>query len=275
MAPVASDFPSSLMLVGAGKMGGSLLEGWIKAGFPGDRVIVSDPYPSEEMAVYCVQHGITLNPASAPFEPEALVLAIKPQMLESSAAAINNFIGKSTVIISILAGKTISNLQSYLTNATAIVRTMPNLPASIGHGATGAYANERTSGRQKSQVDALLKTSGTTEWLSREEQIDAVTAISGSGPAYIFYLTECLAEAGIQLGLPRELSERLARATVTGSAALMSESSLAPSKLRENVTSPGGTTAAALNNLMAPDGLQPLMNKATASAKKRAGELAG
>lgn len=270
-----AEFPESLVLVGAGKMGGSLLEGWLQQGFPGNKIAVIDPHPAQAIQDLCARAGIALNPASLPFRPATLVLAIKPQMLEASAAAIDALIGPDTVVVSILAGKTIANLRHYLTKARAVVRTMPNLPAAIGQGATGAIANGETSPSQRRAVDALLKTSGVVEWLTTETQIDAVTAISGSGPAYVFYMAECLTEAGVALGLPVELAARLASATVSGSASLMAESALSPSTLRENVTSPGGTTAAALQVLMAEDGLKKLMERATAAANKRAAELAG
>lgn len=270
-----SDFPASLALVGAGKMGGSMLEGWLAVGFPGERIAVFDPNPFGHIIDVCNKASVLLNPDSLPFDPAALILAIKPQALESVAPSANQLMGKDTVLVSILAGKTISNLLERLPRARAVVRTIPNLPASIGRGATGAFANDETSPDQRRMVDALLRTNGLVEWLSSENLIDAVTAVSGSGPAYVFYLTECLAEAGIAAGLPSDLAARLAKATVTGSAELMANSNQPPSALRENVTSPAGTTAAALQKLMAEDGLAPLMRKAVEAARKRAQELAG
>lgn len=271
-----SNFPSSLMLVGAGKMGGSMLEGWLAIGFPGKQIIVIDPHIPAGMAELCSKAGVYVNPESRPFTPEVLVLAIKPQMLESVAPSVDPFIGQNTVLVSILAGKTIDNLRQRLPNARAVVRTIPNLPASIGKGATGAFANGETSVDQHRMVDTLLKTNGIVEWLAAEDLIDAVTAVSGSGPAYVFYLTECLTKAGIAEGLPPELAARLARATIIGSAALMeSNGGTSPATLRANVTSPAGTTAAALEKLMASNGLEPLMESAVKAARKRAGELAG
>jgi pyrroline-5-carboxylate reductase len=152
---------------------------------------------------------------------------------------------------------------------------MPNLPASIGRGATGAFANAETSREQRATAQALLASVGTVEWVDDEGLIDAVTALSGSGPAYVFHMVECLARAGSAAGLPRDLAERLARATVAGAGALLADSPLPAATLRENVTSPGGTTAAALEVLMARDGLDPLMRTAVAAAKRRAQELAG
>ncbi len=270
------EFPASLLLVGAGKMGGSLLRGWLAAGFPGGSIAVVDPHLAEPALSEWRAQGVLINPASLPFDPTVLILAIKPQMLEASAEGINALIGPQTVIVSILAGKTIGNLAHYLPRAGAIVRTMPNLPASIGQGATGAYANDAVTSTQREKVDALLRTSGIVAWLESEEQIDAVTAISGSGPAYVFHMTECLSAAGVALGLPEALAARLAHATVTGSAALMAaEPGTPPARLRENVTSPNGTTEAALKILMADDNMPALLRAATKAARLRAEDLSG
>jgi pyrroline-5-carboxylate reductase len=275
MSPNASRLPSSLILVGAGKMGGSMLEGWLKVGMKPEGVTVLDPRPSEEMTGFCQAQGIALNPANAA-APDVLVLAIKPQMLDEAASSVNACLGPDTLIVSILAGKTIGDLRSRLPASGAIVRAMPNLPASIGRGATGAAVNDRVSEEQRLMADALLASNGIVEWLPSEDLIDAVTAVSGSGPAYVFHLVECLAEAGAAAGLPPDLAQRLARATVTGAGELLFQSDLPPSTLRQNVTSPGGTTAAALDVLMRdPDGMKALMREAVAAAKRRAEELAG
>ena len=275
MSSNASHLPSSLILVGAGKMGGSMLEGWLKVGMKPEGVTVLDPHPSEDMTRLCREKGMALNPAS-PAAPEVLVLAIKPQMLDAAAPALNGLLGPKTLLISILAGKTIDNLRTRLPASGAIVRAMPNLPASIGRGATGAAVNENVSEAQRLVADALLSSNGIVEWLPSEDLIDAVTAVSGSGPAYVFHLVECLAEAGAAAGLPPDLAQRLARATVTGAGELLFQSEATPATLRQNVTSPGGTTAAALEVLMRdPDGLKALMREAVAAAKRRAEELAG
>ncbi|WP_134496333.1 pyrroline-5-carboxylate reductase [Microvirga pakistanensis] len=267
--------PSSLVLVGAGKMGGSMLEGWLKVGMKPSGMTVIDPRASDEMVRFCTEMGIALNPAD-PSAPDVLVLAIKPQMLDAAAPALAAWVGPQTLIISILAGKTIGDLRSRIPSASAVVRAMPNLPASIGRGATGAAANAEVSEKHRSMADALLSSNGIVEWLPSEDLIDAVTAVSGSGPAYVFHLVECLAEAGAAAGLPAELAQRLARATVTGAGELLFQSDLPPATLRQNVTSPGGTTAAALEVLMRdPDGLKGLMREAVAAAKRRAEELAG
>jgi pyrroline-5-carboxylate reductase len=271
----ARHLPSSLVLVGAGKMGGSMLEGWLAVGMNPTGVTVIDPRPSDEMVRFCNERGIALNPAD-PTAPDVLVLAIKPQMLEEAAPRLNGLLGPHTLIVSILAGKTIGDLRSRLPAATAIVRAMPNLPASIGRGATGAAANAEVTEAQRLMADALLRSNGIVEWLDTEDLIDAVTALSGSGPAYVFHLVECLAEAGTAAGLPADLAQRLARATVTGAGELLFQSELPPATLRQNVTSPGGTTAAALEVLMAEEnGLKALMREAVAAAKRRAAELSG
>jgi pyrroline-5-carboxylate reductase len=276
MPSPASALPASLILIGAGKMGGAMLEGWLKVGMPGSGVTVIEPHPSEAMERLCSERGMKLNPAEPAGEPEVLVLATKPQMLDDAAGAVNRLLGPGTLIVSILAGKTIGDLRGRIPSAGAIVRAMPNLPASIGRGATGAAASPEVSQAQRAVADELLRAVGIVEWLPSEDLIDAVTAVSGSGPAYVFYLAECLADAGVAAGLPAELARRLARATVTGAGELLHQSELSPETLRQNVTSPGGTTAAALEVLMAePAGLKNLMRDAVAAAKRRAEELAG
>lgn len=273
-APAA--LPASLVLVGAGRMGGAMLEGWLAVGLDPAAVTVVEPKPSPEMERLCLQRGIRV--AQAPegvAAPDVLVLAIKPQMLDDAGADVNRAVGPHTLLVSILAGKTVADLRARIPNARAIVRAMPNLPASVGSGATGAAASPEVTAAQRASAQALLAAVGIVEWVETEDLIDAVTALSGSGPAYVFHLVECLAEAGAAAGLPRELAGRLARATVTGAGELLAQSELSPAKLRESVTSPGGTTAAALVVLMREGGLAALMREAVAAAKRRAEELAG
>jgi len=268
--------PASLILAGCGKMGGAMLEGWVRMGLRGDAVTVLDPHASLALVAFCDQHDISLNPSAGSYgAPEVLVLGIKPQMLDEAAADLSPLAGPDTLVVSILAGKTIADLRARLPEAGAVVRAMPNLPASVQRGITGCAASAETTAAQRATTDALLSGIGHVEWLPSEDLIDAVTAVSGSGPAYVFYLAECLARAGTALGLPQDMAERLARATVEGAGELMHRSDLAPGTLRENVTSPGGTTAAALAVLMAGDGLDPLMRDAVAAARRRAGELSG
>jgi pyrroline-5-carboxylate reductase len=268
--------PSSLVLVGAGKMGGALLEGWLAVGMPASAITVLDPHPSPELDRLCAERSLPLNlPVGDIRPPAVLVLAIKPQALDDAAPQLDRLLGPETLLVSILAGKTIADLRQRIPSARAIVRAMPNLPASVRRGATGAAASGEVDDVQKQIADALLASVGIVEWLESESLVDAVTAVSGSGPAYVFYLAECLAEAGAAAGLPPDLARRLARATVAGAGELLSQSNLAPDTLRRNVTSPGGTTAAALEVLMADPGLGSLMREAVAAAKQRAEELAG
>jgi pyrroline-5-carboxylate reductase len=276
MALVPSHLPKSLVLAGAGKMGGSMLEGWLAAGLSPAGVTVIDPHVSDTMAALCAERRIALNPPAGSVKaPAALILAIKPQMLDQAAPMLEPLAGLGTTIISILAGKTIADLQTRFPAATAFVRAMPNLPASIGKGATGAYASAQVSDRGRAMANDLLSASGIVEWVEDEGLIDAVTAVSGSGPAYVFLLAEELAKAGTAAGLPQDLAHRLARATVAGAGALLDQSELPAEQLRKNVTSPAGTTAAALDVLMGESGLEPLLRDAVAAAKRRAAELSG
>ena len=270
----AASMPASLVLAGAGKMGGSMLAGWLAAGLDPRRTTLIDPVPSREIVDLCAERGLALNPPDP--EPGAvLVLGIKPQGLEAAASGLDRLIGCDTLLVSILAGKTVANLRDRLPHARAVVRAMPNLPASIGRGATGAYANREVTPGQRASANALLTASGTVAWLVDEAQIDAVTAVSGSGPAYVFLMVEALAEAGIAAGLDLEVARSLARATVSGAGALLDANPAEAAELRRNVTSPGGTTAAALDVLMRPDGLGALMREAVAAARRRAEALAG
>jgi pyrroline-5-carboxylate reductase len=268
--------PRSLALVGAGKMGGAMLRGWIERGLEPSHLSIIDPSVSSEIAALAASRGIALNPRRADrAAPEVLVLAIKPQMLEAIAPEIADLARTQTLIVSILAGKTIANLEARLPDARSFVRAMPNTPAAVGRGVTGAAASPSVTAHQRDLAQALLSSIGQFSWLPDESLIDVVTALSGSGPAYVFALVEAMAEAGAALGLPQEIAERFARATVEGAGELMFRESETPaSRLRENVTSPGGTTAAALAVLTGAGGLAPLMRRAIAAAHRRAGELA-
>lgn len=270
-----SPLPSSLVLVGAGKMGGALLDGWIKVGLSPHAIRVVDPLPSEDLCHLCRERGIVLNPLDPAPPPEVLVLAVKPQSLDEVGPLVAPFVGRGTLLISILAGKTIRDLTARIKGARAVVRAMPNLPASIGRGATGAAASADVNEAQKRTAHTLLSSVGAVEWLDTENLINAVTAVSGSGPAYVFHLVECLAKAGAAAGLPPDVATRLARATVAGSGELLGASDLAACTLRQNVTSPGGTTAAALDVLMGEGRLEAILTEAVAAAKRRAAELSG
>jgi pyrroline-5-carboxylate reductase len=269
--------PAKVALIGAGKMGLALLKGWAARGLSGDGVVVVEPDPHPELAQLCSERGFILNGSyQQGVHPEALVLAIKPQMLDTVAPSIAGFLGEDTVVVSILAGKRVADISTRLAGAQAIVRAMPNTAAAVGRGVTGAFASAAISERQRLAAHALLAAVGSVEWVEREEFIDSVTAVSGSGPAYVFYFVEALASAGVGAGLPPDLAARIARETVVGAGELLSRSpELSPETLRQHVTSPGGTTAAALEVLMAGDGLAPLIERAVAAARRRAGELSG
>jgi len=265
---------SPLVLVGAGNMGGAMLNGWLDAGMDPASIVVIDPKPSEAMAGLLATSGVRCE-SSAPegLTAGVLMLAVKPQVMDSVLEVLTGLVGPRTVSLSIAAGKTIAYFEERL--GGAIVRSIPNTPAMVGRGITGAVANAAVSVEAKDEIDRLLSVCGPVEWVEDEALIDAITAVSGSGPAYVFYLVECMAEAGRKCGLPADLAMRLARATVTGAGELMRRSPDGAATLRQNVTSPNGTTAAALSVLMAEDGIQPLFDKALRAAADRSRELAG
>ncbi len=269
-----ADFSGTLLLVGAGKMGGAMLEGWLALGLAADKIAVLEPQPTSDIAALAGR-GLRLNPAPRDIgEAAAIVVAVKPQTAPEAMPALAPFVGGSTVTVSIMAGRTLRFLEGALPRA-ALVRAMPNTPAAIGRGITVAVANARVSPPQRELVHALLSAVGAVEWVEDEALMDAVTAVSGSGPAYVFLLAEAMARAGAAAGLPPALAATLARATVAGSGELLHRSPLDAASLRQNVTSPGGTTAAALDVLMGKDGLEPLMTRAIAAATKRSRDLAG
>jgi len=272
--PEADRFEASLLLAGAGKMGGALLRAWLDRGYDPRKIDVIEPHPSPELIELAQAKGFALRAPSRP--PGILVLAIKPQTLDEAAASLASFASPNTLVVSILAGKTIANISAKLPQARAIVRAMPNLPAAVGRGITALAANAAATPGQRAAAEALLAAAGGVEWLASEELIDAVAAVSGSGPAYVFYLAEALASAGSSVGLPASIAARLARATVEGAGELLFQSrEKSAAELRENVTSRGGTTAAALEVLMAQDGLKPLIERAVKAAKQCAEALAG
>jgi pyrroline-5-carboxylate reductase len=272
--PGLRDFSGTLLLVGAGKMGGAMLEGWLALGLDPARVTVLEPQPAEELAALAAR-GLRLNPARpAPEAPTVIVVAVKPQTAPEVAPILTRMAGPSTLVVSIMAGRTLQFLEHALPGK-AIVRAMPNTPAAIGRGITVAVANAGVSADQRALSHGLLAATGAVEWVDDEGLLDAVTAVSGSGPAYVFLLAESLARAGVAAGLPEGLAARLAQATVAGSGELLHRSGLDPALLRQNVTSPGGTTAAALAVLMADDGLYLLLERAVAAATRRGRELAG
>lgn len=267
------DVGGQILLVGAGKMGGALLDGWLSLGLDPRNLAVLEPQPSPEIAGQAGK-GVRLNPDPATVQAAAVVIAVKPQTAPDAVPALTA-LARRAVVISIMAGRTLGFLERLLGGETAAVRAMPNTPAAIGRGITVAVANAQVSAAQRDLADRLLAATGSVEWVEDEGLIDAVTAVSGSGPAYVFLLAESLARAGVAAGLPAGLAAKLARETVAGSGELLHRSPLDPGILRERVTSPGGTTAAALEVLMGADGLDGLLQHAVAAATRRSRELAG
>jgi pyrroline-5-carboxylate reductase len=269
-----SKLSGHLLLVGAGKMGSAMLDGWIARGLAPKRIVVIEPQPGKSVKAL-TRRGLKLNPKGKAAPATAIVIAVKPQTAPVAVPSLAAHVDKSTLVLSIMAGRTIGFLQKTLPPGSAIVRAMPNTPAAIGRGISVAVANANVSARQRKLATDLLAAIGKVEWVGDEALIDAVTALSGSGPAYVFLLAEAMTKAGIAAGLPADLAARLARETVAGSGELLHRSEFDAATLRQNVTSPGGTTAAALAVLMGPAGLDDLMTTAIAAATHRSRELAG
>jgi pyrroline-5-carboxylate reductase len=269
------NFAGTIMLVGAGKMGSAMLDGWLALGLSPASVVVIEPQPTPEITAF-TSRGLKLNvPLKDVRDTSAIVIAVKPQVAPTVVPTLVPLLAPDTVVLSIMAGRTLAFLEGALAPSTALVRAMPNTPAAIGRGITVAAPNTKVSQRQRALVHTLLAATGLVEWVADEGLMDAVTAVSGSGPAYVFLLVEALTLAGTSAGLPPDLAAKLARATVSGSGELLNHSPLGPANLRHNVTSPGGTTAAALDVLMAPDGMVQLMSRAVLAATRRSRELAG
>ena len=258
-----------LVLLGCGKMGSALLTGWLAAGLPARAVWVVEPNPTDWLR----GTGVHLN-AGLPAQAGVAVVAVKPQMMGAALPALQALGGGGTLFVSIAAGTTIAAFESALGAGTPIVRTMPNTPAMVGRGITAICGNAHATADHLSLARALMAAVGDVVDLAGEHQIDAVTAVSGSGPAYVFHLIEALAAAGVAEGLPEDVAMRLARATVSGAGELAHRSPDTAAQLRVNVTSPGGTTAAALAVLMDEGtGLPALMRRAVKAAADRGREL--
>jgi len=264
-----------LVLLGAGKMGGAMLAGWLRQGVPARLITVLDPAPPPEVAALIAEHGVELNPDPRRIEGiEVLLVAVKPQIMDEALARLGTLPGERPLIVSVAAGKTIASFERHFGPERSIVRTIPNTPAAVGRGITAMALNPRVTPDERRLAQSLLEAIGEVVTVEDEALIDVATAVSGSGPAYVFYVTECLAAAGEKAGLPAELAVRLARATVAGAGELMRQSGLPAATLRENVTSPKGTTHAALQVLMAEGALMPLFEEAVAAAARRSRELA-
>lgn len=265
-----------VLLVGGGRIGSAMLKGWLESGEV-ERVVVVDPSSTpddlaDHPAVTWVADAAALP---ADFAPQVAILAVKPQVMGAVLPGYRHLVSDSLVFLSVAAGMTVAGLTAMLTPEARVVRAMPNTPAAIGRGMTVGVPGPGVSGDQRDACDRLLSAVGRVAWIEDESLMDAVTAVSGSGPAYAFLLAEVMAEAGVAAGLPAELAATLARATVSGAGALMDASDEPADQLRRNVTSPGGTTAAALAVLMADDGMGRLMERAIAAAAARSRELAG
>jgi pyrroline-5-carboxylate reductase len=260
---------SGLVLLGCGKMGSAMLQGWLENGLPPASVWVIDPNPSDWLQAT----GVHLN-AELPARPAIVLIAVKPQMMGEALPALQGMGGGETLFVSVAAGTPLATFEEALGRNSPIVRAMPNTPAAVGRGITAIIGNARVHPDQLDLAEALLRAVGQVVRLESEDQMDAVTGVSGSGPAYVFHMIECLAAAGAAQGLAPELAMQLAQATVAGAGALAEESAESPAQLRRNVTSPGGTTQAGLEVLMDDQhGLPPLMMRTVGAAADRSREL--
>ena len=260
-------------LVGAGNMGGAMLRGWLSNGMKPEQVTVIDPSPSDAMKDYLSLEQIVCESSADKLDTtDVLLVAVKPQMMEKVLPGLRPLIGDDTVIVSVAAGTQLETLTKPFGNVAAI-RVMPNTPSLVGRGMSVGCPNAKATSKHKKHVGQLMQAIGHMEWVDEEALIDAVTAVSGSGPAYVFHLAECMAAAGVKAGLPHDLAMTLARETVSGAGELLRQSEDDPTTLRKNVTSPGGTTAAALEVLMGEGGMPALFEDAIAAAKQRSEEL--
>ncbi len=259
-----------LVLLGCGKMGSAMLQGWLANGFPAESVTVIDPHPSD----WVVAQGVRLN-AELPVRPAIVLVAVKPQMMAEALPSLAELGSGETLFLSVAAGTPISFYESVLGAATPVIRAMPNTPAAVGRGITAIVGNARASAAQMDLAEHFLSAIGQVVRLEAEAQMDAVTGLSGSGPAYLFHMVEAMARAGVAQGLPEDLAMQLARATVAGAGELLHCSEESAAQLRANVTSPNGTTAAGLEVLMDERaGLPGLMEKVVSAAADRSRELA-
>ncbi|MGJ8531117.1 MAG: pyrroline-5-carboxylate reductase [Alphaproteobacteria bacterium] len=275
---VGIDKDRPLVLVGAGKMGGAMLRGWLSKGLAEGAVHVIDPGLNESQRAELQGQGVIVHDRADDVPtPGLLMLAVKPQMMGKVLPGLAGFSDRSDatgmIVLSVAAGITIATLTKTFGNEALVIRSMPNTPALVGRGVTGLFPSREMTPQQKEFIAKLLEAIGKAVWVDSEEAINAVTAVSGSGPAYVFHLVEAMAQAGKALGLPEDVAMILARETVSGAGELLHQSSDSAETLRVNVTSPKGTTAAGLDVLMASDGLPPLIEETVRAAHKRAIEL--
>ncbi len=261
-----------VMLVGAGKMGVALAQGWLDAGLPPNNLIIVHPRPGEALLALAQDYDLTLSSQASGLTPNVLVVGVKPQVIDEVLESLAPVIAPHTLVVSIAAGIDLARL-SRKADTQRVVRTMPNTPVQVRKGITGVVAGPEVTAEDRVAIDSLFSASGMVVWLDEEAQLDALTAVSGSGPAYVFHMVEALAAAGRRQGLPDVVADQLARGTVIGAAALMDAVTLSPSVLRENVTSPKGATAAGLAVLMAEPGLTDLMDRTVSATRQRTEEL--
>ncbi|MCH9807947.1 MAG: pyrroline-5-carboxylate reductase [Alphaproteobacteria bacterium] len=270
------DLKGPVLCLGAGKMGGALLSGLMERGLEPKLILIQDPSPPDETKALILERGLRCEASFGALEaaPAVILAAVKPQVMDQVFPSVARLAGPDTLTVSIAAGRTLRSFEDMLAAGAPVVRAMPNTPAAIGHGMTVCCANSSTSASQRDLATGLLEAVGKVAWVEDETLMDAVTAVSGSGPAYVFHLAECMAEAGVAAGLEPELAAQLARQTIAGAGALLERSELPADQLRRNVTSPGGTTAAALDVLMDEQAMCELFKRAILAANKRGQELA-
>jgi len=265
----------TVILVGCGNMGFAMLDGWLKAD-PALNVHVVEPTDALRGRAAAIGAQVVASADELPADlgPDLVILAVKPQLMSDVVPGYTRFAGGPATFVSVAAGTTIATLAGFLPGPTPIIRCMPNTPAAIGHGMFVCCANGSTSAQACDLTGRLMASSGLVDWIEDETLMDAVTALSGSGPAYVFHMIECMTAAGTAAGLPEQLAARMAMQTVMGAGRLAAEADDGPGQLRKNVTSPGGTTAAALGVLMGDDRLKALMTEAVLAARDRGAELA-
>ncbi|MEO9298259.1 pyrroline-5-carboxylate reductase [Devosia alba] len=261
-----------IMLVGAGKMGVALARGWLDAGLAASQLVIVHPRPGEDLLELARDYGLALSTEASGLSPNVLVVGVKPQVMDEVLESLAPVIAPHTLVVSIAAGIDLARLASKA-GTQRVMRTMPNTPVQVRKGMIGVVSGPDVTAEDKVAMDTLLSASGQVIWLDDEAQLDALTAVSGSGPAYIFHMVEALAAAGKRQGLPDDIAEQLARGTVIGAAALMDAGTVSATVLRENVTSPKGATAAGLAVLMGSHGLIELMDRTVSETRKRTEEL--
>ncbi len=262
-----------ILLVGCGSMGSALIRGWLQSGWSNDDIKVIDPNEAARSVANSLGVGVTEKPSEKQ-QVDIIVFALKPQVLAKTLPDYKKLVNHDRVFLTIAAGKPLKFYENFLGKEASIVRAMPNTPAAIRQGITVLVGNTRVDSTQRASAEALMEAVGRVTWLDNEELMNAVTAISGSGPAYVFLMIEALSKAGVEMGLGINLAEELALKTVAGAGALAASSDMPPAELRRLVTSPGGTTEAALGVLMKDENLVTLMKKAVSTATERGRDLA-